>query len=506
MGLSKLQRNGILFFALLTFLQVSANCALAQTGSTLDNLQKNACGFRCPQDVGDQIVKDTIFANQPGDTVRNSVAPVCPAVPAALTEKAPDILRSARKIMALIYGSCNAPNLPIRSLLNPSGIPDFNFKNETKRSLTLNQRNEILKAHPYLQDRLQLGCTDKQICDSKEVKTGCSAASCFSLNNPPLYQWGVKAKGTNIFVGNQPGEKNASGIDCSGFIAEAMKATGWRAYPNQSIDENLLGTNHFWELGSTSKKSCFNRVMTDPELKPGDIIVEVGQERHVAMIGSMGNDPFGVDEVVNGQTSDLEAAFLKQAKQKPSASIKVLNEMKVDDVLNGTSSYSSEQSVAVQTDFLNRVAESACDELLPPPEKYKITIIHSAAHDEKNGGSVGIQQEMLIPGVVSENEKKGSQTVLETAMQTKAKFSCIQKMREKWAAASPRLELKDALAKDSLFMAGVKNDERNAMVPHILRHDPTVAGCDTAPAKLDNEACVGCCTYDISYEGLTTKR
>jgi hypothetical protein len=463
------------------------------------------CGFQCSKTSADETL------SQLGALQNQSTPLACSANQNDFVKNA-NIADGARKAMALMYGSCDVLALPVRNLLSPNSITKgaVSYKRKSKRYIS--SRSKVMASHPYLNARLNSPCSDAKACTSGKFnhENTCEKNACFVINNPPLYQYGVKPKDYSVYVKTSrfTGTGDASGIDCSAYVTEAMNLTGARAYPDKNLSSGGLGTAQFWTLGDTDDsgdpKDCFERIIGEAGLKSGDLIV--APNSHIVMIDTVGKDPFGIEALLAKKDEDLQNTYRDILNEKGqgrsgvrgATEFKTLQELSLGDVLDGK----SEEPIDLQLKFLNGVAETACDQDLLDPEDFKVTIAHSSPH----GGHVGVQRERLFPGVGS---PKGS-APMAMAMINKAKSDCVQALQSKWYAYSKKKksEISYSLAESFGYVAALKKREDTGKGARVLRHDPNRAGCKADPAEIPQipgNECVACCSTVASYEQMVPK-
>ena len=450
----------------------------------------NFCGFQCSKQALDWTMH--LFSGVPKGI---SDSQSCRNEPLPFVGKDPDLALGARKAMAMIYGTCQVLTLPVRNLLDVKSIPKgaVSYRSHSKRYIV--SRSKVIENHPYLNTRVNPPCDDDHACVGNQSHASvCDKNSCFVMNHPPLYQYGVKPKNYSPYVVTRRSSKSAaaSGIDCSAFVSEAMNIVGARVVPGENMSSGGLGTSQFWQLGATDAsghaKDCFSRVIEQTGFRPGDLIVAPG--KHVVMVDTVGDDPFGIQGLFSKSDHDFE----QNAHDFWAEKRVTLKKMSLSEVLDG----SSDEPVSVQRKFLDQVAEAACDQMLDP-EEFKVTIIHSSPH----GGHVGVQRERLFPGV---GAPKGSAPMAMTVI-AKAKVDCEEALRRKWLvrAKQKNASVAKALNDDFGYVNAIRKREDLGHGARVLRHADLRPGC-MAPVgegpTVPGSECMSCCSTQASYANL----
>ena len=417
-----------------------------------------------------------------------------------------NIATGARKTMALIYGSCDVLKLPVRALISKNTIPKSAISHgfQTKRYIVGKAgRSAVYENHPYLNSRYHAPCDDKSECSKSNFKSPrtCKQISCFTLKNPALYQYSVKPssnsdKNTNsVFVTTGSGASEASGIDCSGYAAEAMTIAGLRVKPFKKLSVDSMGSGDFWDLGNKTSSGedadCFKRVIGTPGISSGDLIVAGGS--HVVIVDTVGRDPFGIEEVLAMPNTKLTDTFNLIKKEKD-IDQKLLDRLDLEKILKTNEKDLSEKekaSIPLKIKYLDNLSEIACDQLLLDPTKYRVTITHSSP----DGGSVGVQREKAFPGLSS----------LGSALKIKARMDCVYQLKSKWIEILKKSNptLASNLTTDTSYTLWMKKKENESNATRIIRHDASRAGCleDKKP-EIEGLSCISCCSAKSTYSEM----
>ena len=194
----------------------------------------------------------------------------------------------ALKALATAYQSCEAGNLaPINNM-----VPDVN-------GIVITGTHPNGVGHTRkISDLAALLQTDYYFTHYKKP-----SSNCFDVrSNPLIYNYGGKPNtnanagaAMDFFTHAGSGTTATLGIDCSGYVFSSLAAAGLKVKKEGRLKTtSVYGINaQMYMNPKANGLTCldpvtFNGVET---LHPGDIMASSG---HVAMIASVGNDPFGV--------------------------------------------------------------------------------------------------------------------------------------------------------------------------------------------------------------------
>jgi hypothetical protein len=473
--------------------------------------QDNFCGYQCPIE---HFPKTVNLFNSIQEAGRH-LPQVCDlSLSKLFNDQDSDLVVGARKLMAMTYGSCDVLSQPVRGYgygkaqaIPPSAL---SFDGEKKQYLA--EKDLILANHPYLATRLSSACGDVSFCSTKkpEELNACDAAACLVLEHPPLYQFSSSLRDHSVFEKIQKGETSALGMDDASFISEAMSMMGARIYPDQTIDvaqkhKGGLSNEEFWALGAKNAKGqnqdCFDRIAGEVGVKPGDLVV--GSRSHIAMIDTVGKDPFGIETLRKRSFNELQLNLQEVMTEKGIVRSKMISQYNTDllkrtklaDVLSGESKVDYD----LQKAYLDEISIDACEHMLRKPEDYRVTIIHSSPR----GGYVGIQREKIFPGL-GDPQTLSSES---SAFQMKVIADCVQTLRSDWLAQVPASneKIRVALRAEPPFIAALKEREKNGNVAHILRLNSSYEGCKSGLGErpvFEASQCVRCCPTQTTYDRL----
>ncbi len=452
-----------------------------------DGLQKfpSTCGLHCDSKTStEQSVLSADALLNSLSAVNHQNDKICSNPSVSGSDR--DAVNGARILMTQIYGSCDVLKLPVREFLKPSEISP-SVKHLTVNTGNRYPRTSVKKAqvsllsgsHPYLQSFSgQSSCSG--ICDTgaeTEFDPVCLKASCLPVKNPPTYQYGGKPpKDSAPFAIQNLGGGVSNGIDCSGFIAEALSVKGLKMKPGSQVGQGVGGTGMFASYGSVDSAGkptdCFESVSRKSGVKPGDIMI--APNNHMVMIDTIGDDPFGTrDLTYNTAPEVLEQQYLEWCtikKIKPQHGSLV-------QILDGTSAITEQQKSL----YLNGLADSVCQKNVNI-ENFQITIMHSSPH----GNRIGVQREKVSVGL---------EGPLETMLEMKARRDCIQALRAKWMEANPIL-----LMNSSRFVTEFEGNSKSHAYSKIIRHRSKQVECVGTPMPLKSLSCSSCCELDTSYQ------
>ncbi|NDG84799.1 MAG: hypothetical protein EBX52_07150 [Proteobacteria bacterium] len=405
-----------------------------------------------------------------------------------------------RRVMALAYGSCEVLKLKTRPNLSPSRITGTfkDIPNGTDNAyngvLVPSGVDQVRKTHPYLEALRKAGCSNSQECSPgridlkvEGVDPACKKMVCDAYNSPAMYQYAGKARrGEAVFhqvytrktyssktKKTTTNQYSVAGVDCSYFVFEAMGRAGLNYAPNQPNSyRSTLSLGTLGARGSDGKRlDCFDRVNSAGGIRSGDLLVTPGV--HVVMVDTVGADPFGIDEMIEGE----EAWNWKVDTQQRSFT----------QIRAGSSTLSDSE----KKNFLNALATQLCSDL--DPARFKVTIIHSSSH----GNGVGIQREEAY----SKNNYSGGlgrNSPLLAVLKLKAKAECITLLKEKWKSFAPGFE-----STSNTDLEAIRKSEKSSGGTKVLRHASDEPGCRGEPPFDPAMNCADCCDLNSSYEGLT---
>ncbi len=230
-------------------------------------------------------------------------------------------VKGAMRVMATFYQDCDVLD---RILDENYTIPDLkvsssrNAKKNKVRELEPQNKEHYISNHPYL----------KIVKEKQEKKQGTDKQCRDVLKNPPLFSYGSKSNyksnsrsidlfknqaqaGICKYSGVKCNSSSVTGIDCSGFIQASLWSQGLKFYKSGSKQGNGHEVNTGGLIAiANDKNSCLK--VTDFEgddndevstLKSGDIVSL--SKHHTFMIGSVGEDPLGVNRVLkHGKSVD----------------------------------------------------------------------------------------------------------------------------------------------------------------------------------------------------------
>jgi hypothetical protein len=409
------------------------------------------------------------------------------------------LIAGGRKMMALTYGSCDVLKLKTRESLNPNRI-SATFKslpNGTKNSFDgvaiPGGVNQVRESHPYLGHLRNAQCSNAEACSGAGAKKSipgvndaCKKIDCDVYQFPPLYQFGGKASDGEAVHHEVISHKSydgktkkttttrysVSGVDCSFFVFQSMGRAGLNYYPGKP--SAYQSTNGLATLGEKTKsgerRDCFDRVETSGGIQSGDLLVVSGV--HVVMIDTVGPDPFGIHEMIEGESAWNFIPSIPQATFEDIRSKK------------------SKLNQAAQFSYLDRLANLLCSDL--DPAQFKITIIHSSP----NGNGVGIQREKVC-SATSGGVGLGRASSLLSLLQLKAKAECIGTLKQKWNAFAPGYQEAPNLVVDS-----IKKSESVSGGSKVLRHASNEPGCRGYLPFDPTLNCADCCDLNSSFESI----
>jgi hypothetical protein len=256
-----------------------------------------------------------------------------------------------------------------------------------------------------------------------------------------------------------------------------MERAGLNFYPGKT--NFYHATNGLADLGGKNSKGdrldCFDRISSSGGIRAGDLLVVSGL--HVVMIDTVGRDPFGIAEMIEGENAWNWTHPADQAAFKA--------------IRSGTSKQSNTERLA----FLNRIATQLCTDELDPA-RFKVTIIHSSPH----GNGVGIQREKAYSDT-SYGVGLGHDSALLSALKLKAKAECIDQLREKWEGFAPGLK-----ASTNAALASIRKAEATPGRSKVLRHASNEPGCRGIPAFDPAMHCADCCNLNSRYDEITGEK
>lgn len=468
---------------------------------------ENFCGLKCSKEDELKGILEATEANQVTTGNNESGRPLyCSGGSRGKIEASEAAVTGARRIMAMMYGSCDVLKLPVRQLLKkPNAVTkgfrrrDFpDGKPSYRREIT--DKAAILAQHPYLRDRQSKDCDDKKVCGNPKLRknlSACEQFSCGALDYPPLYQYGARPSRENYSIRENWSSKfkgdywkKAPGIDCSSFISSSLGFMGMKMAPS---DESIATTDGYASggirnlaRGSYVQKykvykgeTCFDQVVDNGGLKPGDILANDG---HVAMVDTVGADPFH-----NGK---LTGADVEKWSEYLEDSHLVLKS-KCQDKKLGDLLASPEQFVANQK-CLTTMAVEICDNFHGRDVRpnYDITMIHSSGGENTN---IGIQREQLASAFSPEGSLRGTIVL-------KAKVDCTLKLKQEWMARA-KVNGDSNLSQWALqtgYDATLK-----ARGGELMRHRSSDPRCMISPndlPKVEGWECASCCDTTASYD------
>ena len=452
------------------------------------------CGLKCdPTKVlSDQLKSPikfgaSVFPNACGNQANEKLISETP------------LIAGGRKMMALTYGSCDVLKLRTRESLSPNRI------NGTFKSISNGTQysfdgvaipggvKQVRESHPYLGHLRASSCTNAQECSANGIKNEipgvapvCKKVDCDAYQYPPMYQYGGKASSGEAVHHEVVSHKSydgktkkttttqyaVSGVDCSFFVFQSMGRAGLNYYPNTSI--SYQATNGLATLGektmSGGRKDCFDRVEASGGLHSGDLLVVSGV--HVVMVDTVGADPFGIEEMIEGESA------WNYTKSIPQNTFEEIRAKK--SKLNEVEKFA----------YLDRLATLLCSDL--DPAQFKVTIIHSSP----NGNGVGIQREKVCSST-SGGVGLGRASSLLSLLKLKAKAECIDTLKQKWNSFAPGYS-----SAPNAVVESIKKSERISGGSKVLRHASNEPGCRGYPPFDPSMNCADCCDLSSSFETL----
>jgi len=316
------------------------------------------------------------------------------------------------------------------------------------------------------------------------IASVCKKIDCDVYQFPPLYQYGGKASFGEAVHHEVASRKSydgktksttttqyaVSGVDCSFFVFQSMERAGLNYYPNKAARyQATVGLATLGEKTKTGERlDCFDRVESQGGIRPGDLMVVSGV--HVVMVDTVGPDPFGIHEMIEGESAWNYTSSIPQAT--------------FEEIRAGKSKLSQ----AAQFTYLDRLANLLCSDL--DPAQFKLTIIHSSP----NGNGVGIQREKAC-SATSGGVGLGRASSLLSVLKLKAKAECIRTLKQKWDAfaqgyqAAPHAVMDD-IRRSDLVSGGGK----------VLRHASNEPGCRGYPPFDPAMNCADCCDLNSSFD------
>lgn len=482
----------------------------ALLAATAGESRANFCGLNCTRE---EELKGILAA-----TEANKGAPgpkYCSGGAKGAIDAGEAAITGARRVMAMIYGSCEVLKQPIRTLIKapneitsgyrrvdyPDGDPSF------RRVIT--DKATVLKQHPYLRDRQAPGCDDRKVCADSKARDGltaCQKWSCGALEHPPLYQYGAKPVGPEMSVRQNESNKFAKdfwkkspGIDCSSFVSLALSSMGLKMFPDAKSVEpaDQFGSSSFTMFGrgqrmverkgrsvAAAAETCFETVVADGGLKPGDVLSING---HVAMIDTVGADPFNNSAEVISRGMSEWSRLLTLHRSDFGSKVKGCRSKSLASML------ASVDSVRADRVCLTEAAQNICDAHHGSKDRpaYNVTMIHSTGN-----GNVGVQREKFKSAF-------SPQSLLRATMVLKAEVDCSLRLKQEWlgivgAKSDPELS---AWAAISGYEKRVK-----ARGGDVIRHRSSDPRCLVSPndvPKVDGWECTSCCNTASTYEQMT---
>jgi hypothetical protein len=203
--------------------------------------------------------------------------------------------QGARRLLASFYQSCKAIDITVDSR-TPS------LKGITKAKIIDGQRGvsggylrKVINKSLLVKSHKILSKLDK---DPEYPGPECKDAT----ERPPIYGYGSRAfpnrSGTvKIFKkggGVARTSQNASGIDCSAFIATALGSQGLKV--STSSGPFTANTTRSFHGQLSKSNSCLKKAIVTPEdiIRAGDMLNVAGS--HIIMIDQVGKDPLGIEK------------------------------------------------------------------------------------------------------------------------------------------------------------------------------------------------------------------
>ncbi len=529
------------------------------TGANVASASGDFCGFKSDQER--RLALGATLAQSGGDWQKQC------AQDQDNEDKNADspVAASARRLMAMMYGSCDVLDLKVRNLLEPREIPVKVVPMRSYRSRIIEKPAKIIESHPYLAYRGKPPCIDEKECKNPTGKytlaNECFYYSCFVMNHPPLFHYdgsmldeatrdgeisnpfvkvtvdGQDSRGADKIRREsavydppdfkkskkqiEPVSSSATGFDCSGFTDAYFKMGGLYVTPGSAAKPGFpdlyetWDTAHYWNMGKGLKGNpadCFEDARND-QLKPGDIVV--WKHDHMAMIDAVGNDPYGIEDLrdkifSNPEKYEDDYRTILTKEQKRS----VDGLPRFSDIFAGRDGRSARE----QADYLVAFAWRTCKQKLSPKD-FKVTILHSS----DNGGSVGIQREKLIPGLAGDRDN----TTLKNGFMQKIEQDCAVQLANAWAERLEQKHLQSGLSatlrltgtsKSKDLIAEDRRVTEKGKEAHFIRHvnDPAchgppknvpgkecVAGCKVGAADYDQLVPPGSVVPDDNYDQIT---
>ncbi len=432
------------------------------------------CGLKCnPPDPVTGLVEQA-----------QSAVAMNPAADCEPAEKNSEILKEtplaggARKMMAMVYGSCAVLKLKARQKLNPKE-PKIRIETMSIPTGTDAARTN----HPYLGHFRDPGCTNAAECSDANlnkpvvgIPSACKKIVCDAYRYPSAYRYGGKAKNESEVTSHEfraPASVQ-TGVDCSYFVFQSMNQGGLRFEKNK--ENYYRASSALSVLGQKDKDGnrldCFDQVV-DQEggIHPGDMIVIPG--KHAALVDTVGPDPFGINAMIEDPTQ-WKGLDWEKTKGTPNGTALTLRGSveKIDQIRQGTSTMYTDEKVK----FLNDLSTYLCSNALHW-DRFKLTIIHSSS----NGNHTGVQREDNPSGC------------MRPPLLQLSKAQCIRAMKQKWREQVP--EFADAPS------AIIQNIARSS-TSKILRHASDEPDCRTNPPSVPESACADCCDLNSTYEEM----
>lgn len=196
------------------------------------------------------------------------------------------VAQGLKRVISTAYQSCRVLDLPALDKNAPSvvGITRLAEKHPdgigAKR--VISDLASVQKTHYYIR-----GIATESSCQPVR-------------NNPLIYDYGGEpaiSKNTLNFFSNAGTGTSVLGVDCSAFVSSAIAVSGLRYkpdLPNKPIYTRQTSSQFI--NAAKSGFTCFDNVSLTPNqsILPGDIVAVVG---HVVAIDSIGQDPFGLNQV-----------------------------------------------------------------------------------------------------------------------------------------------------------------------------------------------------------------
>ncbi|MCM2282766.1 MAG: NlpC/P60 family protein [Bdellovibrionaceae bacterium] len=212
-----------------------------------------------------------------------------------LAENPPSVA-GARKIMTTLYQSCDAANrrLPLGFRMSGSTVPEDGVQSHKQNPNLYFTPSVAAESHYYIEPRPRNAlCRDMK--KTLPVFHPCGKAA-------------IRYTGGKLEINPFNNKTNLSGgnlttMDCSGFIAAAMAASGLKLrQSNKASEAYQLGTSELIRLG-TRQNDCMKPAQFSAEssIKPGDVFVlhqgGAGLYGHAMMFENVGPDPFALNGI-----------------------------------------------------------------------------------------------------------------------------------------------------------------------------------------------------------------